>query len=51
MYIAPHKPMLKAAANLDSILSARGLYEQPRQRLQGGDDTVVLSLSDPASRI
>jgi hypothetical protein len=36
---------------LDSIMPLRGLHQQPRQRLQGGDNIVLPPLSNPASRI
>jgi hypothetical protein len=49
MYITPRKSMLRAATNLDSILPAQGLLEQPRQRFQEGNDIVVPPLFDPAS--
>jgi GH24 family phage-related lysozyme (muramidase) len=51
MSIAPRKPMLKVAANMDSVLLFQGLHDQPKQHLQGGDDTTVPLLSDPAIRI
>jgi hypothetical protein len=36
MSIAPRKPMLKVAANLDSVVPFRGLHEQLRQHSKEG---------------
>jgi hypothetical protein len=50
VHCAP-KALAQGSANLDSIVPLQGLHQQPRQRLQGGDDTVMSPLSDLASQI